>query len=49
MAGKSERFRYWLTFDPETERHTGDFADQANVLLKDPNREGFVVPEPGKV
>ena len=34
----------WLTFDPETERHTGEFADEANVLLKDPNNEGFQVP-----
>ena len=34
----------WLTFDPETERHTGEHADEANVLLKDPNNEGFQVP-----
>jgi len=34
----------WLTFDPEHERHTGDYADEANALLKDPNREGFQVP-----
>jgi predicted dehydrogenase len=34
----------WLTFDPQAERHTGDFADQANALLKDPNRSGFEVP-----
>jgi len=33
-----------LTFDPETERHTGDWADKANVLLKDPNNKGFQVP-----
>jgi predicted dehydrogenase len=39
----------WLTFDPQTERHTGDFAEKANLLLKDPNREGFVIPEPGRV
>ena len=35
----------WLTFDPKTERHTGDFADEANTLLKDPNRAGFEVPD----
>jgi predicted dehydrogenase len=35
----------WLTFDPQTERHTGDHADEANALLKDPNREGFQVPD----
>jgi hypothetical protein len=35
----------WLTFDPKTERHTGDFADQANALLKDANRSGFEVPD----
>ena len=34
----------WLTFDPETETHTGDFAKEANQLLKDPNRSGFEVP-----
>ena len=34
----------WLTFDPETERHTGDHAVEANQLLKDPNNEGFRVP-----
>mgnify|MGYP002630999098 CR=1 FL=1 len=34
----------WLTFDPETETHTGDFAKEANELLKDPNRSGFEVP-----
>ena len=28
----------WLTFDPRTETHTGDFAKEANELLKDPNR-----------
>lgn len=39
----------WLTFNPETETHTGDFAEEANRLLKDPNREGFQVPESGKV
>jgi predicted dehydrogenase len=35
----------WLTFDPHAERHTGDFADEANTLLKDPNRAGFEVPD----
>ena len=39
----------WLTFDPKTERHTGEFAAEANVLLKDPNRRGFQVPDAGKV
>jgi predicted dehydrogenase len=34
----------WLTFDPQTERHTGDFAAEANALLKDPNRAGFEIP-----
>lgn len=34
----------WLTFDPKTERHTGDFANEANALLKDPNRKEFQVP-----
>ncbi len=39
----------WLTFDPETERHTGEFATEANELLKDANRPGFQVPDAGKV
>ncbi|MBL8817782.1 MAG: Gfo/Idh/MocA family oxidoreductase [Planctomyces sp.] len=39
----------WLTFDPETESHTGDFAAEANVLLKDPNRKGFEIPSIGSV
>ena len=34
----------WLQFDPKTERHIGDHAEAANVLLKDPNREGFKIP-----
>jgi predicted dehydrogenase len=34
----------WLTFDPETERHIGDHAEEANRLLKDPNNMGFQVP-----
>jgi predicted dehydrogenase len=34
----------WLTYDPKTERHTGEHAEAANALLKDTNREGFVVP-----
>ncbi len=39
----------WLTFDPKTERHTGEFAEEANRLLKDPNNPGFEVPSPEKV
>ena len=35
----------WLTFDPKTERHTGDLADEANALLKNANRTGFEVPD----
>jgi hypothetical protein len=35
----------WLTFDPQTERHTGEFAAEANELLKDANRPGFQVPD----
>ena len=38
-----------LTFDPTTERHTGDFAGAANALLKDPNNPGFEVPTIDKV
>jgi hypothetical protein len=39
----------WLTFDAEQERHVGDHADAANALLKDPNRDGFRIPEAGQV
>lgn len=39
----------WLTFDPKTERHTGEFSREANALLKDPNRAGFEVPAANKV
>ena len=35
----------WLTFDPEAEKHTGEFADEANALLKDENNTGFSVPD----
>ena len=34
----------WLSYDPKTERHVGDYAKQANALLKDSNRTGFKVP-----
>ena len=34
----------WLTFDPQTELHTGEHADAANALLKDKNRPGFEIP-----
>ena len=39
----------WLTFDPKTEQHTGEFHAEANALLKDANNPGFEVPAPGKV
>lgn len=39
----------WLTFDPESERHTGEHAEAANALLKDENRSGFKVPAPDQV
>lgn len=39
----------WLTFDPATEQHIGDHADEANALLKDPNNPGFRIPELSEV
>ena len=39
----------WLTFDPQTEHHIGEFATEANELLKDANRPGFQVPDARKV
>jgi predicted dehydrogenase len=38
-----------LTFDPATERFTGDHAEKANRLLKDPNNAGFQVPDAAAV
>lgn len=35
----------WLTFDPATERHTGEHAEQANALLRDRNNPGFEIPD----
>lgn len=35
----------WLTFDPETERFTGEHAEAANVLVKDPDNKGFEIPD----
>ncbi len=39
----------WLTFDPKTERHTGEYRNEANALLQDPHSPGFEVPAPNKV
>lgn len=39
----------WLTFDPKTELHTGEFKNEANALLKDANRKGFEIPSTNKV
>jgi predicted dehydrogenase len=39
----------WLTFDPETETHIGDYADHANALMKDINNTGFEVPKAHQV
>jgi len=35
----------WLTMDPQMERFTGEFAEQANVLARGTYREPFIVPE----
>ncbi|MFM7208083.1 MAG: Gfo/Idh/MocA family protein [Planctomycetaceae bacterium] len=42
--GTTYRVGPMLTFDPVTERHTGDHAAEADRLLKDPNTPGFEVP-----
>lgn len=39
----------WLTFDPKTERHVGDHADEANALLKDANNAEYQIPDIDKV
>ena len=43
--GAKYRLGPTLTFDPSTERHTGEHADAANALLKEPNNKGFAVPD----
>jgi predicted dehydrogenase len=42
--GTSYRVGPLLTFDPATERHVGEHAEEANRLLKDPNNPAFEVP-----
>ncbi|MCA9180685.1 MAG: Gfo/Idh/MocA family oxidoreductase [Planctomycetales bacterium] len=39
----------WLTFDPQTEQHTGEHAQAATVLLKDTNRPAFEIPTAAQV
>ncbi|MEN6425627.1 MAG: Gfo/Idh/MocA family oxidoreductase [Phycisphaerales bacterium] len=35
----------WLTMDPQAEKFTGEFAEEANKLARGTYREPFVVPE----
>jgi predicted dehydrogenase len=42
--GASYRVGPLLTFDPVSERHTGEHAEAANRLLEDPKNPGFEVP-----
>ncbi len=35
----------WLTLDPQTERFTGEFAEEANKLVRGSYRAPFIVPE----
>ncbi|MGE0758865.1 MAG: Gfo/Idh/MocA family protein [Pirellulaceae bacterium] len=39
----------WLTYDPQTEKHTGEYAAEANALLKDPSRGAFKFPTAAEV
>jgi hypothetical protein len=39
----------WLTFDSDSEKFTGEYANNANTLLRNPRRSGFDIPEPDKV
>jgi predicted dehydrogenase len=39
----------WLTFDPQTERHIGEHATEANALLQDAHNPGFQVPSATQV
>lgn len=47
--GASYRVGPMLTFDPAAERFTGEHADEANRLLKDPHNPGFEVPSPDRI
>jgi predicted dehydrogenase len=47
--GAHYRLGPMLTFDPASERFTGDHAEAANRLLKDPNNAGFEVPNAADV
>tara|TARA_R110002073_G_scaffold41701_11_gene117628 strand:- start:7560 stop:9038 length:1479 start_codon:yes stop_codon:yes gene_type:complete len=38
-----------LTFDPASETHTGDYATEANRLLKNPSNPDFKIPELSEV
>lgn len=38
-----------LEFDPQTERHRGEHAQEANALLMDPQRNGFEIPTVNRV
>ena len=35
----------WLTFDPKTERFTGEHAEAANALVKESYRAPYVIPD----
>ncbi len=39
----------WLEFDSDSERFVGEHAVNANVLLRNPRRAEFDIPEPDKV
>lgn len=51
LAAKENRYVAGpvLNFDPKTERHVGNRATEANALLKDPNQEGFEIPDANQV
>jgi len=50
-AASKARYRLGptLTFDPKTERHTGDHADAANALLSDRHSTAFPIPSISEV
>lgn len=47
--GAEYRVGPYLQYDPATERHVGEHAEQANALLKDKNRPEFQVPDAADV
>jgi predicted dehydrogenase len=49
MVTDEYRVGPWLTFDSDSEKFIGEFASNANLLLRNPNRTGFEIPDLDKI